>query len=423
MRLSGLLVAFMIAHPALGEGANDAVVTTDSVDIRAFGDSGYVGGLGVYGTPPADWVRSRLSKVEMLRSLDINFLNLEGSLTRSCDQFDDKPFPFAISPEALTDFGRWGFNLISLANNHTLDCLDPAPGLESARALDQTTKEIPGLRAHGIAASLKNLINRPALLTVRNVKIGMVSMKAWETGRRATIGNLNNRGAVMGGLAKADVDIRILSLHGGIENSRRPTVLIMNLAREFVAKYDGDIVFAHHPHVSQGFEVITKPNGRHAVIFYSLGNGLHNGLSPNGDGLAARVRVRADGIDLNSLAVFPLRRPSFKPRALVESELPEITETLRASSAAIALRPLPRGLGRVAFELELIRDPALGLQLDFVPGAIGAGKSVAPQVRNVAIKKTPKDRSRGRSDEPGSRKAAEWIAPPTGVPHILKESH
>ena len=95
--------------------------------FASVGDSAFVELPGRFGAPPAGWVEDRLKALRTLRSPDVNFLNFESTLTRSCTKFADKPFAFASPPEALAQFAAWGFNLMSLANNHTFDCVDPAP--------------------------------------------------------------------------------------------------------------------------------------------------------------------------------------------------------------------------------------------------------------------------------------------------------
>lgn len=420
MRLASLFAVLTFASPAFADG---------EVDIRAFGDSGYIGGLGIYAAPSDGWVKTRLKSVEALRSSDVNFLNLEGSLTRSCSRFAEKPFAFAIAPEALHEFASWGFNLMGLANNHSLDCLDPAPGRETVAALQAALTTFPNLQVHGVASSFTALATRPALLTVKGVKLGMTALKAWGNGRKSTIGNLDNRADLMTHLAKADVDVRILSLHGGIENSRHPTDVVMGIAREFIANYNGDIVFAHHPHKSQGFEVVTKRDGRVGVIFYSLGNGLHNGLSAAGDGLAVRVKVSRSGVDPASLAVYPLARPAVHPRPFSAAELPEITSILRSSSVAIALRPLPRGLTRVPFDLVEIKDPVLGLKLAFDPRQTAKAKSAFHKIRTKAVWKQIAKNGVGRAAPLPrrtialERPAARWIAPSNDHPRELRSGH
>jgi hypothetical protein len=394
------------------------------VDIRAFGDAAYIGGLATYGEPPERWVERRLQNLKALRSADVNFLNLEAALGRQCRAFVVKPFSFATGPVALSQLSAWGFNLLSLANNHTLDCVEPLATGEAARVVAQAAATSgKSIAAHGVAGSYKRLLQAPARLTVRGVRLGMVSIKAWSNGKRAAIGNLDNRAALFEMLRTSAVDVRILSLHGGVEGSRRPTEQLMDVAREFIGAYDGDIVFAHHPHRSQGVEVVTKKNGRLGVVFYSLGNFLHNGLSPSGDGMAARVMVSAQGVDPGALAVFPLSNASVRPKPTTKGELAEADGILTASNAAIAVRPIPAvlGLTPMLVTLEETQEPALGLKL-VVGGE--APPALAPQsLGNPAPAKEGKDQgqkeARGKPEEVRRFPVARWIPPSGPVPPVV----
>lgn len=334
-----------------------------AIDLRAVGDSAFIGGNALFGQPPKGWIERRLESFIRMRSPDVNFLNLEATVTRSCRKFATKPFAFANAPAALAAFVRSGFNLVSLANNHTLDCLEPTATSEVKPALAEALKDLGPVGVHGLAPRYDDLVATPAILTVRGLKIGMVSMKAWDNGRKAAIGNLGNRVDLFKALQGAAVDVRILSLHGGVENTRRPTETMMDVAREFVGRYDGDVVFAHHPHKMHGFEIVAKSGGRRAVIFYSLGNFLHNGLSAKGDGMMARVAVtKSGGVDADSVAAYPLANSSTSPGPVAKTSLRSMLTMFRDSNAAIALKALPAGLKRVPFTLSEIDDVAPGFR-------------------------------------------------------------
>lgn len=368
------LLALLSSSIALADDA--------AVDIRAVGDSAFVAGNAEFGAPPAGWVERHLENLESLRSPDVNFLNLEGAVTRSCKRFYDKPFMFAVSPDTVVQFARWGFNLIGLANNHTQDCQDPSSASEAAKAQDLVRKDVPGIAMHGVAADLEHL-TVPAILTVKGVRIGMVSIKAWPGGKADNMGNFDNRHELLRALRDADVDVRILSLHGGTESARHPHAAVIELAREFIARYGGDLVFAHHPHVIQGIELLQKPDGRAAAIFYSLGNHLHDGLSEKGDGMMARVSVGKGGVDADSVAAYPLANSNTNPGPLARGDLPQALATLRSSSAAVASRALPPGLRRLTFAYEPTFKPAPGVRLVTGAGSVGSaarapGKATAP---------------------------------------------
>lgn len=329
------------------------------VDIRAVGDAAHIGGNKHFAGYEKGWVRKFLRAMQPLRSPDVNLLNLEAALTRSCSTFSDKPFGFATGPETIAAFAVWGFNLIGLANNHSIDCIDPSPESELKAALAAARAQAPAAAMHGVAPTSAGL-TAVARLRIRGVRIGMVALKAWSSGANSLVANLDNRAAVFAALRDAKVDVRILSLHGGVESTRRPANEVIDVAREFVARYKGDVVFAHHPHVSQGLELLRRSDGRAAAIFYSLGNFLHPGLSARGDGMLARVLVSKDGLDAYSASVFPLANATVEPRPIVWRALRSHARQLRDSSAAAATRPLPRLLDRIGFRLKEVHAPAPG---------------------------------------------------------------
>ena len=394
----GSSVLFAEASPEPGE---------PRVDIRAVGDSSYVGGswiveedvgsekkapldLTPQGLPPKGYINKRLKNMELLRSPDLNLLNLEASVTRTCTKFSGKEFTFATSPAAVIDFAKWGFNMIGLANNHALDCVKPRSRNEIAAAIAEVLAQAPNTVFHGVAKNESQLM-KVAIQVIRGIKIGMVSVKGWPNGGHANIANLSNRKKVFAALQDADVDIRILMYHGGEERSREPTASNIMIEHEFIARYDGDIVFAHHPHVMQGLEILKKQNGKNAVIFHSLGNFLHDGLSRGQDGMMARVEVDLHGIVTDSVQIFPLQAATYKPGPIKINNLTAATKILSDSTKAILANKLRKGLSRVPFAFQSITIPAPGLGLDLTLPSLAANSSTAIQAP------TTTDRQRAQS--------------------------
>ena len=58
---------------------------------------------------------------DMLTTADIAFGNLEGPLTERCEKVE-KQFRFRASRRYLSELIRGGFDVLSLANNHSTDC-------------------------------------------------------------------------------------------------------------------------------------------------------------------------------------------------------------------------------------------------------------------------------------------------------------
>ena len=339
--------------------------TDKPVEIAAFGDSAWIGELATVHSPQSAWIKRRLKGVSSLMAPDVNMLNLEASLTRTCDEFSGKTWQFAVNPATAAVFAEAGFNAFALANNHSLDCIDPPASREIEPSLKMIRAVAPGTVFHGVATRSADLL-RPAIMEIRGIRLGMVSIKGWSSGARQNVGNLSNRAEIFAALRDADVDVRILNLHGGTESERKPTVEMIRVAREFVALYRGDLVFGHHPHVSQGLEVLRRQDGRTAAIFYSLGNFLHDGLSRRGDGMVARVSVNREGLIPSSVRIFPLAAASWRPAPLAPQNLMKALRPIQDSMSWLASTLLRADLARTPLKIETFTTPHPGMAV--VPG-------------------------------------------------------
>ncbi len=334
------------------------------VDITAFGDSAFIGGNKLLGNANNHLIIPYLKGVESLRSKEINLMNLEATLSEECRKFADKTFSFVMTPKALGEYLKWGMNFIGLANNHSVDCVDPYPFSYIEPIMADLQKQYPDTRYHGIARNVGSLIKNLAVREIRGVSIGMVSVKGWDNGSAFALANIANRVKIFKSLQAQKHDVRILSLHGGVESTRQPGLVVVEVAREFINQYNGDIVFAHHPHLMQGVEVIKKKNGRYGVIFYSLGNSLHNGLSPRGDGLVAKVFVNKGGVNKDGISVFPLKYASFNPRPFRAQDINGVLAELELSNKLIpAFSKSYAGNERVPVRFKAISSPAQGGQV------------------------------------------------------------
>jgi poly-gamma-glutamate synthesis protein (capsule biosynthesis protein) len=71
-------------------------------------------------------------------------------------------------------------------------------------------------------------------------------------------------------------EIVICYFHWGEEYQRSPNEYQQYMARE-AAGYGADVIFASHPHVIQGMEMLTDDaTGRQVPVFYSMGNFISN---------------------------------------------------------------------------------------------------------------------------------------------------
>ncbi len=210
--------------------------------------------------------------LEILRSADVTFGNLEGVLYdgdgphKSCGDpslcyvFRSPTFYAEILADA-------GFDMMSLANNHAGDFLDPGRRATVA-ALERAGIAAAGLDQPGLRTAIRRLSD--------GTRIGLAAFAP----NRGTvsINNLDRADRLVGALAD-QADIVIVSFHGGAEGAnhlhvpRRPEVAygeargdVYRFART-VIDAGADVVFGHGPHVPRA---IDRYRGR--FIAYSLGN-------------------------------------------------------------------------------------------------------------------------------------------------------
>ena len=206
----------------------------------------------------------------LLRKADIAFCNLEFPFVSNPSPIP-KPISFAVSPPYTALLNYAGFDIVSLANNHTMDC--GKNGLvETMRYLRQADIAFCG------AGRNEKEATTPTVLTVKGVSIGFLAycdfppegiFRLPEAPSIAVLQDETLIGEVT--RAKQNVDILVVSFHWGREFYPWPTARQRRLAEEAV-NAGADIILGHHPHVLQSIEVKDFPSGRKALIAYSLGN-------------------------------------------------------------------------------------------------------------------------------------------------------
>lgn len=181
---------------------------------------------------------------EKLKMADLVFVNLENPITRDC-----KPhlggFTFCTTPEIADGLTFAGVDIVTLANNHTLNY--GRKGIEE-------TKEILGEKKVKWVGD-GNL----EVFTLKGTEFGFL-------GFDLTVKDLSSENLELIKKSDSEVDVLIVAVHWGVEYTREPTKLQRNQAREIV-KAGADVIAGHHPHWVQISETIEgKP------VYYSLGN-------------------------------------------------------------------------------------------------------------------------------------------------------
>lgn len=213
---------------------------------------------------------------DRLARADLTVGNLESTLSRAGAprQGDDS---FAAPPTVLDGLDDAGFDLLSLANNHTGD-FGPSALRRTLRRIDASDIERVGAGRDGTAAW------RPAVLEHGGIRFGFVAFNAIGETPRATrrtpgaaeirmpprTGPLDQRdlASFTGGIERLDrhVDVVIAMPHWGEQYTNQPVPAQRRVGRALLDA-GADIVVGGHPHWVQGVQV-----HRDRLIVHSLGN-------------------------------------------------------------------------------------------------------------------------------------------------------
>src|SRR5262249_40179088 len=171
---------------------------------------------------------------------------------------------YRVKPRLAKAMAKAGINVVTLANNHLLDC-----GREGVLETLQVLAEA-GVAAIG-AGTPKPAAHAPAILKTGSLRVGLLGYY-WN---RRTAARGPWPGSAMDPREDLAADIRALkervdrvvaTFHWGVPYVRQPSEADRAKAR-FAVDCGADIVIGHHPHIVQPFEIY-----RGHPIFYSVGN-------------------------------------------------------------------------------------------------------------------------------------------------------
>ncbi len=201
----------------------------------------------------------------ILKLADITFGNLEGVLydEGSPEKTKEESYAFRTPTKFVKNLVNSGFNVLSLANNHTRDF--------GYKGMSSTKKT---LKRAGIKYSSK--AGEIAEFEVNGLKVGLAAFSFGSPPR--SVVHPDSALAEIGSLS-ANYDVFIVSVHGGSEGM--PALHVKNESEFFVGEPRGnlvefaheavergaDLILAHGPHVPRAIEVYKK-----RLIAYSLGN-------------------------------------------------------------------------------------------------------------------------------------------------------
>jgi poly-gamma-glutamate synthesis protein (capsule biosynthesis protein) len=242
-----------------------------------------------------------------LRSADITVGNLETAVsTRGVAAV--KEFTFRGPPAALVPMRDVaGFDVLTLANNHTLDF--------GRDALLDTLKAVHAARIQTIGAGANDLqARRPAIVEAGGLRVALLGYSDVNPyGFNAT--------SASPGTAKADVDVitadvhaalrradvAVCFFHWGVELHAQPN----SRQEQFAAaclNAGAKLVLGAHPHVLGG---VATP-APHTLVAWTLGNFVFPSGSVTGRTAILHVALGADGV--RGYRLMPVRIDGFRPR-------------------------------------------------------------------------------------------------------------
>lgn len=220
---------------------------------------------------------------DIINEYDIKFYNQE-SIIDGTDLFPERTGLFFNTPNSYGEAAiNAGFNLISLANNHSMDS-----GKSGALGTSEYWKKMQenhNIIYDGITDSEEMRNNYDRLIGEANgIKYGFLAYTTSTNGNPVPknmpyLVNVYSEDKVkkdIQELKNKDVDVIIVSMHWGIEYILEPNKDELKIAN-FLNSQDVDIIIGNHAHCIQPIDIITnETTGKKTTVFYALGNLMSN---------------------------------------------------------------------------------------------------------------------------------------------------
>lgn len=233
-------------------------------------------------------VNSKLNPLEKMISkfdqYDLVVVNLETNISKTATGAKaNKNYTFKAPPEVIPVLAESGVDMVSLANNHTMD-FGPAALAEQISLLTDS-----GVIPFGAGANAAEAFS-PKYTVVNGTVIAMIGVNNVET----LIGNARsdragsayfNESLVRSTIrdAKAKADIVIVFPHWGVEHQLEANAKQQQWGRLFIDS-GADLVVGAHPHVRQNVETYKGKQ-----IVYSLGNFVFTGMNWNPEAMKGSI--------------------------------------------------------------------------------------------------------------------------------------
>ncbi|MEG0686515.1 MAG: CapA family protein [Erysipelotrichales bacterium] len=185
-------------------------------------------------------------------------------------------YPTFNSPHQITDaLDYLGVNMISRANNHTLDA-----GEKGVLSASKYYKRFDNIITAGSYSSQKER-DKISIIEKKGIKVGLLSYTYGFNGfqlpeKKEYLGNLFSNEQAKRDIdkAKKQADVVVVAMHWGNEYEPLPNLEQKKQAK-FLNQQGVDIILGSHPHVLEPVDFIkNKETKQETFVIYSLGNFL-----------------------------------------------------------------------------------------------------------------------------------------------------
>jgi poly-gamma-glutamate synthesis protein (capsule biosynthesis protein) len=215
-----------------------------------------------------------------LSSADLVLANLESPLTDSPLQ-TESAYALCAAPENVSYLSEAGFDLLSLSNNHRLDC-----GLEG---LAETQRVLANAGLGFIGPKPE-----PVLRSISGIRLAFLAFDATDQfdveAAEQAVRSAREAGAIV-----------VVSIHWGAEYQAGASTDQKQIA-ERLADAGAALIWGHHPHVLQPAEWI---HDHETLVLYSLGNAMFDQHGLESTRRSALVLATLDPDGVQGFTVIP----------------------------------------------------------------------------------------------------------------------
>ncbi len=252
---------------------NSPMLYYSKIRLRAVGDIMFHKGLQRYAlTNPMGFKALFRHIKKEVDEADISFANLESPIAKS---FKPSGWPrFNGDPSVLPALKDAGFDILSTANNHTMDKKDKgvtetieaieAVGIVSLGTIRKKDSPLRTIWKHGIKLGFLGFAEHTNKIPVPEGWPKVFILDVREDGTADSAIQLIKT-------SKPSVDFLIVSYHFGGEYLLKPESYKRKVCHQLL-EAGADVILGHHPHVLQRGEKYVTKDGRECFIIYSLGN-------------------------------------------------------------------------------------------------------------------------------------------------------